>query len=36
MAAYGFLIMILINIVVAAFLNTLYRTEKAARIAARN
>ena len=36
MAAYGFLILILINIVVAAFLNTLYRTEKAARIAERN
>ncbi|MDE0048761.1 MAG: sugar ABC transporter permease, partial [Rhodospirillales bacterium] len=31
MAAYGFLILILINIVVLAFLNTLYRTEKAAR-----
>ena len=30
MAAYGFLILILINIVVLAFLNTLYRTEKAA------
>ena len=33
MAAYGFLILILINIVVLAFLNTLYRTEKAARAA---
>lgn len=36
MAAYGFLILILINIVVAMFLNTLYRTEKAARAAERN
>ena len=33
MAAYGFLILILINIVVAIFLNTLYRAEKAARLA---
>ena len=33
MAAYGFLILILINVVVLAFLNTLYRTEKAARAA---
>ena len=33
MAAYGFLILILINLIVAAFLNTLYRTEKAARTA---
>jgi multiple sugar transport system permease protein len=31
MAAYGFLILILINIVVGVFLNTLYRSEKAAR-----
>ena len=31
MAAYGFLILILINIVVGLFLNTLYRSEKAAR-----
>mgnify|MGYP001156786213 FL=1 len=31
MAAYGFLILILINAVVAVFLNTLYRSEKAAR-----
>lgn len=36
MAAYGFLILILINIVVALFLNTLYRTEKAARLAERH
>lgn len=36
MAAYGFLILILINVVVALFLNTLYRTEKAARLAERN
>ena len=35
MAAYGFLILILINLVVIAFLNTLYRTEKAARAADR-
>ena len=35
MAAYGFLILILINLVVVAFLNTLYRTEKAARAADR-
>ena len=33
MAAYGFLILILINIIVAIFLNTLYRAEKAARAA---
>jgi multiple sugar transport system permease protein len=33
MAAYGFLILLLINLVVAAFLNTLYRSEKAARLA---
>jgi len=32
MAAYGFLILILINIIVVLFLNTLYRTEKAARL----
>ena len=31
MAAYGFLILILINGVVGIFLNTLYRSEKAAR-----
>ncbi|MFT7458344.1 MAG: multiple sugar transport system permease protein [Planctomycetota bacterium] len=31
MAAYGFLILILINLVVGVFLNTLYRSEKAAR-----
>ncbi len=31
MAAYGFLILILVNIVVAIFLNTLYRQEKATR-----
>jgi multiple sugar transport system permease protein len=36
MAAYGFLILILINIVVGIFLNTLYRSEKAAREAARD
>jgi multiple sugar transport system permease protein len=36
MAAYGFLILLLINIVVGVFLNTLYRTEKAARVAERN
>jgi ABC-type sugar transport system permease subunit len=35
MAAYGFLILLLINIVVVAFLNTLYRTEKATRLAER-
>jgi multiple sugar transport system permease protein len=33
MAAFGFLILILINIIVAIFLNTLYRAEKAARLA---
>jgi multiple sugar transport system permease protein len=33
MAAYGFLILLLINAVVVAFLNTLYRSEKAARLA---
>jgi multiple sugar transport system permease protein len=36
MAAYGFLILLLVNIVVVVFLNTLYRTEKAARLAERN
>jgi len=36
MAAYGFLILVLVNIVVAIFLNTLYRSEKAAREAERN
>ena len=36
MAAYGFLILVLINIVVVVFLNTLYRSEKAAREAERN
>lgn len=36
MAAYGFLILLLINVVVAVFLNTLYRTEKAARAADRS
>lgn len=36
MAAYGFLILLLINIIVVIFLNTLYRTEKAARQAERN
>ena len=36
MAAYGFLILILINAVVAVFLNTLYRSEKAAREAGRH
>ena len=36
MAAYGFLILILINAVVAVFLNTLYRSEKAARGAGRH
>ena len=36
MAAYGFLILLLINIVVLVFLNTLYRTEKAARLAERS
>ena len=35
MAAYGFLILVLINLVVAVFLNTLYRSEKAAREAER-
>jgi multiple sugar transport system permease protein len=33
MAAYGFLILLLINVVVAIFLNTLYQSEKAARLA---
>ena len=36
MAAYGFLILVLINIVVVVFLNTLYRSEKAAREAERS
>lgn len=36
MAAYGFLILLLINVVVVVFLNTLYRTEKAARMAERH
>jgi multiple sugar transport system permease protein len=36
MAAYGFLILLLINVVVLIFLNTLYRTEKAARLAERS
>ncbi len=36
MAAYGFLILILINIIVAIFLNTLYRAEKSARVADAN
>jgi uncharacterized membrane protein len=36
MAAYGFLILILINIIVVAFLNSIYRTEKAARLAELN
>ena len=31
MAACGFLMLILVNLVVFAFLNTLYRSEKAAR-----
>jgi multiple sugar transport system permease protein len=35
MAAYGFLILLLINILVAIFLNTLYRSEKAAHVAER-
>jgi multiple sugar transport system permease protein len=35
MAAYGFLILLLINLVVAVFLNTLYRSERAARLAER-
>lgn len=35
MAAYGFLILVLINLVVVVFLNTLYRSEKAAREAER-
>jgi multiple sugar transport system permease protein len=33
MAGYGFLILLLINAIVIVFLNTLYRSEKAARLA---
>ena len=33
MAAYGFLILLLVNLVVLVFLNTFYRAEKATRLA---